>query len=67
MKVKISLSEAIRLGSLLVPEPRAFESTACALGMALLANGITPSGDAEPDEQTVLRLYPWIAQGGTCE
>jgi hypothetical protein len=65
--MKLSLSDAVRLGSLLVPEPRAFETTACALGMALLANGITPSGDADQDQQRVLRLYPWIAQGDTCE
>src|SRR5579863_3566814 len=65
--MKLPLSDAVRLGSLLIPEPRAFESAACALGMALLANGITPSGDAEPDEQAFLRLYPWVAQGSVCE
>lgn len=61
----LPLAAAVRLGSLLVAHP-APDTRSCALGMALLANGITPSGDTENDLEAAMRLYRWIAQGGEC-
>ena len=54
------LSEAIRLGSLLVPEPRPYISARCAIGMALLANGIHPA--IYEDYRAILQLYPWLSR-----
>jgi hypothetical protein len=66
LRSSLRLSEAILLGRLLVAKPRACDTKACAIGMALLANGVTPTGDQETDQQAAMRVYPWIAQGEEC-
>jgi hypothetical protein len=59
----VRLSEAIRLGSLLVERPMRGETRACAIGMGLLANGVKPVGAfAQPknDYHLLLEKYPWL-------
>jgi hypothetical protein len=55
----MKLSEAIRLGSLMVAEPRAEDTSRCAIGMALLSQGIVPLG-LRADYRTFADLYPWL-------
>ncbi len=54
----LSLAEAIRLGSLLMPNPAAGETRTCAIGMALLAHGSEPEGAL--DYQRLMAIYPWL-------
>jgi hypothetical protein len=59
----VRLSEAIRLGSLLVERPMQGVTTSCAIGMGLLANGIKPVGnhiDEHADYDAIQNLYPWL-------
>lgn len=63
---KIQLSEAIRLGSLLVRNPRAGVTEGCAIGMALLAHGIEPLGGVCWDYERVMLLYPWLGMIFPC-
>src|SRR4051794_25865946 len=48
------LSEAIRLGSLAIQNPRAANVETCAIGMACVAVGV------ERHYDTLTRVYPWI-------
>jgi hypothetical protein len=54
---RLRLSEAIRLGSLLLPDPQAGNTKSCAIGMALLAHGLVPVG---ADYNRIRRLYRWL-------
>lgn len=71
--MKLQLSEAIRLGSLMVSDPRACDIERCAITMALKAIGAMPENldDARAyrvgqwnvlayPEQTLRDAYPWI-------
>jgi hypothetical protein len=55
---KMQLSEAVRLGSLLLERVAAGHTTTCAVGMALLANGIEPRGLGDYDR--LMAVYPWL-------
>lgn len=61
----MQLSDAVRLGSLLMLEPRAGRSDRCAVGMALLANGIKPLGYFS-EYGTLMLLYPWLGMIFPC-
>jgi len=54
------LSEAIRLGSLLIPEPQMGELSKCALGMAAIAKGHQIQGDANREYEYFLQTWPWL-------
>lgn len=58
----ILLSDAVRLGSLLMREPERGITQGCAIGMVLLAHNIEPNGKS--DYERVRDLYPWI--DGSC-
>lgn len=58
------LSEAIRMGSLLVPEPMRGDTRACAIGMGLLSHGKIPVGSSTQweyeDYERIADIYPWL-------
>ncbi len=56
--MKLSLSDAVRLGSLMMPNPGAGETMSCAVGMALLAHGVEPGGAKDYDR--LMGIYPWL-------
>jgi len=58
---RIQLSEAISMGSMIVPRPWSVDVERCAIGMALTANGIKPVR-CDP----ILLLYSWLEKIFTC-
>ena len=53
------LSDAIRLGSLLVENPEALNLSSCALGMAIRASGISSTRFRDQELVALWERYPW--------
>lgn len=70
--MSLKLSEAIRLGSLLIQEPKESDTNSCAVGMALRAIGDNRvfSQDQSSDDlhipyRAVVKTWPWLDQKST--
>jgi hypothetical protein len=59
--MKLQLSQAISMGSMIVPRPWSSDINRCAIGMALIANGILPHR-----VEVFRQLYPWVDKIFTC-